>query len=108
MGLFGSKQDTSDDERRDRSYSPPHNTRERGEGRPQEYLDTMDGLLELSFKIRQQMTPQEVVARVQQQQDEEQLRERDVSRMKVEEWRRTILESSSAESSNSQFAQRRE
>jgi hypothetical protein len=88
-----------DDEGKD-PYVPRHNTRERGEGRPQEYLDAMDAVLALTLRIQRQMIPPEVLARVQQQQDEAQLRERDVSRMKVEEWRRTISDNSSVESSN--------
>jgi hypothetical protein len=96
----GQQYSSSDDDKKDTTYDPGHNTRERGEGRPQEYLDAMDAVLALTLRIQQQMIPQEVLAKVQQQRDEAQLRERDVSRMKVEEWRRTISDNSSMESSN--------
>jgi hypothetical protein len=71
-----------------------HNSSEYSARRPQECLDAMDVVLNLSLRMQQQTIPQEVVARVQQQQHEEQLRERDVSRTKVEEWRRTMDNSS--------------
>jgi hypothetical protein len=93
-GVFDSGQE-DDDEPKYPTYSPPDD-----KGEHQEYLDAMDDVLELSMMIRQRMTPQEVLMKVQQQQDEMELRERDISRMKVEEWRRTISEDSSVESSN--------
>jgi hypothetical protein len=55
----------------------------------------MDEVLEVSFMIQLRMTPQEELVRLQQQELEIQPRERDASRMKVEEWRRTISEKSS-------------
>ena len=60
------QEDTSDDESKDPTYSLPHNTRERGEGRLQEYLNAMDDVLELSLMIRQRTTPEDVLGRIQQ------------------------------------------
>jgi hypothetical protein len=89
---FDSGWEDVDDESKDPTYVPPRNTRKGGKRNLQ---DAMDEVLEVSFMIQLRMTPQEELVRLQQQELEIQSRERDASRMKVEEWRRTISEKSS-------------
>jgi hypothetical protein len=88
--LSDSEEDSSDDER----------NLKRDEGR-QGLLDAMDDVLNLPSAITWRKAPKKVAAKLQKfqkQQKEEESREREIGRMKVEEWRRAMPDNAFVES----------